>query len=106
MILYTTKPNTETTPEFAYLGRRSWRWVLEIKPFFIDLCQQIKFEPGNARGYNSEWHPASYYFTLAISKKFKWGSNHVYYNGPHCSFSIGPIHLSWSYWWCKKCLEE
>jgi len=49
-------------------------------------------------------------YEFRIDKRFLWGSKHVYYDGPHCSYSIGPIHFSWNgrfrTGYCKKCMLQ
>lgn len=37
-------------------------------------------------------------------KRWHFGAEHIYYDGPHCSYSFGPFHLHWTDDNCDKCL--
>lgn len=97
-----SKITQEETPLGEYTGRRSWRWVLEIDWCGIYLYQYVKF------GDEKDWENArvASYFVANFTKHFRLGSSHNYYDGPHCSFSLGFLHFCWSYWWCKKCMPD
>lgn len=32
---------------------------------------------------------------ISITRFWDWGSAHSWYDGPHCSFSVGPVHFVW-----------
>lgn len=104
MIVFTTKPEVEDKIVNSDMGIRQWRWCLstscsKTRGYYIDLCREIKWK-------NFDWHPASDYFSINITDHFHLGSSHLYYDGPHCSFSLGYLHFNWSYWWCKKCSPD
>ncbi len=104
MILWKSKIETEDKPEFSELGRRSWRWVFEVdywKPMAVGagFYHQVLFEKG-------DWRPAVQYYNLSLTPHFRLGERHDYYDGPHCSFSIGFLHINWSGDWCKKCMPD
>lgn len=84
--------------EHESMGIRSWRWVLDIEWGSIDLRQEIF-----CTAYRG-WHRANAYFNISVTPHCLWGSDHTYYDGPHCSFSVGYVHFNWSYWWCEKCM--
>lgn len=76
-----------------------WRWSLEVKRWSIWLQREWVH-----RGHEkSGWHPMSTNYFSICRTKWMWGQDHCYYDGPHCSFSVGPITFNWSYWWCEKC---
>jgi len=80
-----------------------WRWAIHSYAWknggSLDLVHEIL--------HGEEWdsHHCEY-FTISITRFFKLGSSHDYYDGPNCGFSLGFLHLSWSYWWCDKCYKE
>lgn len=98
MILFQTKHVLEASPpEFADLGHRQWRWVLEIKWRGVEWRQECRTES------NKTWFPAGAYYCLNVSRHFKLGRSHAYYAGPHDAFSLGFLHYCWSGDWCQKC---
>lgn len=103
MILWASKVDEESEPKFQHLGRRAWRWVLEVEPLVVSLNRQFRCERDG-----SEWSQRSSleYFTVWIDRRFRLGELHTYYDGPHCQFSLGWLHIGWSYWWCTKCMPE
>jgi hypothetical protein len=78
-----------------------WRWVLEVERWSVFLHQQALPRPVTDE---SRWsYLTSGYFGVSVSEHWMWGSDHGYYDGPHCSFSVGPVHFLWSYWRCERC---
>jgi len=81
-----------------------WRWSAHIGMWkngaYISVDQEclLRGREWSQQGMN--------YFSASITHHFMLGSEHLYYDGPHCSFSLGFLHLNWRYWWCKKCCEE
>ena len=43
---------------------------------------------------------------VSITPHPSWGSEHMWYDGPHCFFSIGFIHFRWTNWRCKRCSSD
>ncbi len=41
---------------------------------------------------------------INLRKRFELGFDHNYYDGPHCSLSLGWILIYWCNWNCKKCI--
>ena len=41
--------------------------------------------------------------SIAITPHWMWGDRHMYYDGPHCVFSLGFVHIHYSRlgWRCK-----
>jgi len=52
------------------------------------------------------WRPAGKYFELSLTSRFHLGEDHMYHDGPHCSFGLGLLHVNWSYRWCEKCWRD
>jgi hypothetical protein len=109
MILWAGKVETESEPEYADMGRRSWRWVLETDVWRRDgrlfgagiaLLQRWRCERDG-----DEWGGIGCrYYDVSITRYFVLGEEHAYYDGPHCSFSLGWLHFNWSGDWCTKCM--
>ncbi len=73
-----------------------WWPVAMVPGVFLGVDQENRVD--------GAWGAHGCYFTLSITPAIRWGARHDYYDGPHCSFSVGPLHFSWSYWWCSKCM--
>lgn len=100
MILWTSKIDREDEPYFPHLGRRAWRWIFALGLFYVDLHKEVLFE-------GSEWHPmGGRYYTIGLTRRFHLGGDHIYHDGPHCSFSLGFLHIAWSPDWCTKCMPD
>src|SRR5512146_1328901 len=107
MILWRSKPTTESELKFPDLGYRSWRWVLIIERWDIELQQQWRHGWPWQRQTEDDWRPCSDYYSINITKHFFLGMMHDYYDGPHHAFSLGFLHLNWTpRKWCKKCAGE
>jgi hypothetical protein len=106
MILFKFKETHEDKPRYEHCGRRGWRWVFEVDKWkegvSVGFSQQVIFHDRP----DPEWRSACDYFAVSLTKHFMFGSDHAYYDGPHCSFSLGFFHFNWSYWWCKKCMPD
>ncbi len=85
------------------------RWIIEVekykKAFSFGLYYQFRYKP------KDEWYTShSSLYEVVIGRYFSWGEDHMYYDGPHCSFSLGFIHFHWSGNFntgeCKKCYPE
>lgn len=37
---------------------------------------------------------------------WRWGTTHVYYDGPHCAWSFGLFTIRWDNWNCKHCCPD
>lgn len=94
------KERTEKEIQIPSVGRRSWRWVLELKKFNISLYEEVFFHERE-----KEWHLAVRHYTLFI-RKWKWGREHLYYDGPHCFIHLGWICFYYSLENCKRCEPE
>ncbi len=99
MILWKGKVSRDDEPPPWNKGdHRSWRWVLEARPTSLDLSHQYKM-----RDSDEFHHGVSGYFNATLTRHFKLGGDHSWYDGPHCGFSFGFVHFNWSWWNCKKC---
>lgn len=48
-----------------------------------------------------------FYLNIVVNpKKWKICQNHVYYDGPNCSWQFGPIEIHRCGNWCNKCCVE
>lgn len=101
MIVWKGDVRREKDPDIPHLGRRSWRWVIDVTWRCIELRQEVRFDDLP----NPAWSCAGMYYSLGFTKSAAWGRQHVYYDGPHDSFSIGYLHACWSGDWCQKCYD-
>lgn len=99
MIVYSTDPITEDTPRLPEVGYRQWRWVLDVSWTSIEWRCEYRSEKDRT------WRYASGYYCLNLTKHFRLGRGHNYYDGPHDSFSLGFLHYCWSGDWCQKCYD-
>ena len=74
----------------------AYRWAIEIDWFVVGLIRQNK--------RHGRWEYGAEYYTASIRQRWHVGSRHDYYNGPHCSFSLGFLSFAWSGDWCEKCM--
>lgn len=102
MILFTWGEQTEPEVKFADMGKRSWRWALNVEFFSIGVWLQTSSER------NNEWRFGPDYYDVSVTKHFSLGQEHFWYDGPHCSFNLGFLHVNWSGSDsdCERCLEE
>lgn len=54
----------------------------------------------------TEWRTKGGYLYVSLTTHFDVGPQHIYYDGPHCSFSLGFLHFAWNLWHCNKCESE
>jgi hypothetical protein len=80
----------------------AFRWTFQIEYNFIGFIHQY-----NLNGWKNS-HTSVY--GISIRKNFRFGIDHDYYDGPHCSLSIGLISFIWCgkpfTGWCKKCWPD
>jgi len=93
VVLRTDINRDETRPSID-----RWEWAFEVSTRTIGLVQSVHFESGSERDVD--------YYCVNLTGKWSWGSYHAYYDGPHCFFSVGPLHFAWRNWKCKVCLDE
>jgi hypothetical protein len=95
MILYKTKEEPDTRDCAAFHAHRT---VLELYRWGISWACQGK------RKSNNEWQSLHFDDTgIEVNSHFSIGFKHVYYDGPHCFFALGFVHIRWNSWDCKKC---
>lgn len=86
------------------LALRKWRWRPEFgffrDGFHIGFHHEVLFHNAN------KWQRAARYFSISLTKHWLWGQSHDYYDGPHCGFSLGFLHINWSWNWCTKCMPD
>jgi hypothetical protein len=104
LILFKFKEYPETRPGFPC---EAFRWSIQsswIKPigFELSFAHQHKYKG------EPEWHTGhARNHGFGVFGPMRFGSSHFWYDGPHCSFSLGWLHLIWSGkpWSgrCQKC---
>ena len=92
MIFWKSKEVPETREGFP---SKAFRWVLDgkvsrkEKEAHFGFFYEWQHETG-------KWITTNVIYAVSLNSFWMWGSNHTYYDGPNCSFSIGPIHFTWS----------
>ncbi len=97
MILWRSKPTTETEITFADMGHRQWRRVLEVTQHYLSFHTEVRSER------RRDWWCGEYHLTFSWHFRWVCGADHFYYDGPHCAFSFGWVTLAWQNWECKRC---
>lgn len=100
MIVFTWGEQTEKEVVYESMGKRSWRWALNVDFQSIGVWMQTKAEG------DTVWRWGCDYYDACLTRHFSFGEDHLWYDGPHCSFSVGFLHLNWSGDDCKKCLKR
>lgn len=104
MILWKSQPEEPLGPEDPCSSRQ---WRLELSAFnpwcifHFGLSRYVTFKESQ-----TEKIVASY--EVNLTKHFLWGPDHFWYDGPHCSWSLGWLHFHWNGWGgdCDKCYGE
>ncbi len=96
MILCSIQENNPV-PEFARDAIAGYRWALEVGLFNVGIFHQY------LSVHNKEWYHGGRYYDVAITREWRWGREHLYYDGPHDGLSLGFLHINWSGEWCDKC---
>lgn len=95
MIFWTSKNTQEDWSGRPMLTR----WVLCGEWTFLELHQEYREVDGDG-----VWNDRKTYARIDVSKRFRVGTQHFYYDGAHCSWLLGFIQVSWSLEQnCKKC---
>ncbi len=97
MILWRFKSEPETRGEGFSCS--AFRWVLEVGNWFVGLTNQYQI--------NGEWqssHTTIYH--VGLRWPFRFGSEHFYYDGPHCTVNLGFAWIGWGGRNCRKCMLE
>lgn len=112
MILWRGREDVEATPAIERLGRRAWRWVFTVEcptrihgtlwRLTIGFDQQVRFID---REDQTPRDGVDYYL-LTVDDWWHLGPSHAYYDGPHCGYSLGYLHLNWRGADCKRCHGE
>lgn len=98
MILWKFKEEPETRGDNYPCS--AFRWTFQIRKWGLGFIHQHKFKK------TGEWKSShTRLYMVNISKYLRLGSEHWWYDGPHCFFSIGFIHFNWGGWRgsCDKC---
>jgi hypothetical protein len=76
------------------------RKALDVGRWYVSYVEQYCVKDGF-------WHTDHTGITgMFIMRDFSFGSSHLYYDGPHCSFALGWILFTWNNPNCKKCWSE
>ena len=107
MILLKLREYPETRGEDFPCSAFRWVFHASVNKHYAS----IGFAPQHKDKSDGKWymnHTPTY--ELNITRHFDFGFDHFWYDGPHCSFSVGPLHFCWggNPWTgrCKKCEAE
>ena len=97
MIILKFGYSKETRPNFPCVA---FRWTFQIRKWSMGFVHQHQDTDG--KWYDS--HVDAY--ELNVCKTWKIGSDHIYYDGPHCFYHFGFFTLQLGgNWKCKKCCD-
>ena len=91
---------------FTFKNEPHERWTFQINAYgTVGFVKQYKTDT------SPEWEDChSRCFEIAVWRKFRWGFDHRYYDGPHCSLFLGFIQIVWGggLWSgnCRKCMPD
>jgi hypothetical protein len=85
---------------------RCWRWDLAAswraeKYPEVSLIQRLIWRQGAPTDV-----PCSYVYLQLRLREWGFRQYHTYYDGPHCGYVVGPIHLYKQWNWCTKCMPD
>lgn len=88
--------------------KRMWMYMPTIHWWNGRINIGVELELVQYEGKPCEPRPVqSFIFGLVIFPwKWKFGQEHMYYDGPHCMYDLGPFSLYKSWNWCTKCMPE
>lgn len=97
--LFTGKEEPEIRSGFPCTAFRS---ALIIDGWYLGWVRQYHI-PGEGWLTN---HTGAY--GVGLSSKWSFGVYHIYYDGPHCGFRLGPLRFEWGTkdGWCEKCMPS
>ena len=82
----------------------AFRWTVQASRWRLGIIAQHQTDDEVWRDTHSR------IFGVSVTKHWAFGSEHIYYDGPHCSFSLGPIHIVWGGGirsaWCDKGYDD
>jgi hypothetical protein len=88
MILFKFKELSETRGDNYPCS--AFRWTFQIGFWYIGFVHQSKSK------FSGSWNDShTRIYEICIINKFKIGMHHYYYDGPHCSFSLGWLRFCW-----------
>ena len=77
-----------------YNGRFYIGWALEL----VQFAGKVYDEPTICSDWNIQF--------VYDPRKWRFGQEHLYYNGPHCFYEFGPIAFIEAWRWCEKCCPK
>lgn len=89
---------TPKPPDDPRDGITHWEWALEATRRSLGLVCSAVFADGERRFADC--------YEANVTGHWAWGGGHFWYDGPHCFFSVGPVHFAWRNWSCKRCHSD
>lgn len=105
MILAKFRESPETRGEA--FPCKAFRWTLQAS------ADRSRASFGFVHQYHcrDEWQSSeTAIYRVSVSRNWRWGREHVYYDGPHCMLMLGFLRFDWCgspfTQWCKKCMPD
>lgn len=97
--------HVEDDPSDRCYHNRRWRWtpIIELdrrgRALYIGISLDLVQYDGKPHS------PRAVHYRDFSLHPFDWqiGQDHVYYDGPHCCYKLGPFRFSESWRRCAKC---
>ena len=100
MLLWAFKSRPETRGE--HMPYLAFRWAVEANRWSVGFVWQCKERD------TGQWFTADAFYYLISIERWRWASDHYYYDGPHCALRMGWLAVRWTggIWsgWCEKCM--
>ena len=71
------------------LGRRAWRWTLDVERWSVGLTHRVRIL--------GEWGYGTAYASVHAMRRFRVGWFSCYYDGEHRVLSLGWLRISWGW---------
>ncbi len=98
MIIWTSSIEIDSEIKFVDMGIRFWRQRIELSWFGIEWRRELKYK-------DFDWRPIE---CKSVELRCPWTFErfHTGYDGPHCAWSVGFLHIYWPRDNCKKCINK
>lgn len=104
MILFKFKETPETRSNFPCTA---FRWTLQSEAWWRKRSKGVSIGLIHQHKLSGKWYSShTDVYKVSLTPYFEVGTEHVYYDGPHCMLDLGFIHFMWGNWKCKRCFSD